>query len=329
VTRQGDGDDNDGDGGDAHDMGPAAGAGATAPLAGLLAWQRVAPFFHRSNDRRLPRGFLGDVFIWDIDKTYLDTRFSSLRGLLAIPFELAVDKRNIAGAAPLLRAIRTGPDPRAPALSPLYFVSGSPPNLRGIVERKMTLDGVQFDGITFKDQWALVKAGRPAAIKEQVGYKMCALLLLRRELPATPLRFYFFGDDVEKDMQVFLLFGAVCAGLRGGPLRERLRKEGAFVLETEAAVELAATLPVEEADPVARVFIHSDKGRYLVSADLDPRVVVTRSFLQTAHVLAALGKLPGDAVDRVRDELIRRRVDKDTIASLERDARERLLPHAP
>src|SRR5687767_10422110 len=117
----------------------------------------------RSNDRRIPSDYRGDVLVWDIDKTYLDTRFSSWRGLAAIPFELAIDKEALPGAVPLLRALRRGPGDRT-ALVPLYFVSGSPPQLRRVIERKMILDGVEFDGITFKDQLGLLRSGRVRAI---------------------------------------------------------------------------------------------------------------------------------------------------------------------
>ncbi len=282
-------------------------------------------FMKAQNDRVVDPGYVGDVFVWDIDKTYLDTRFSSLRGLLAIPFELAVDKNNVAGTVPLLRALRTGPDPKHPRFSPLYFVSGSPAHLRNVVEKKMILDGVQFDGITFKDQLGLLLAGRPTAIAEQVGYKLNALLHLRKQLPATALRFSLFGDDVEKDMDSFLLFGAVCAGLRGGPLREEMRRRGAHWPEIEAAVEAAAPMVVEP-DPVERVYIHSVKGRLLGEQRpaLDRRVVVSRSFLQAALLLRQLGKVDRDAPRRVRDDLVKKRFADDVIQGLVDDASVRL-----
>ena len=115
-------------------------------------------FLHRSNDRELPSDYRGDVLFWDIDQTYLDTRFSSLQGLLRIPLEIALDKAAIPGAAPLLRALRRGPGAKS-ALVPLYFVSGSPHQLRRAVERKMLLDGGEQDDITFKDQLRLLVSG--------------------------------------------------------------------------------------------------------------------------------------------------------------------------
>lgn len=283
---------------------------------------RVGRFIQRSNDRRFDADWQGDVFVWDIDKTYLDTRFSSMRGLLAIPFELAVDKHAVFGAVPVLRALRVGPDPTRPRFSPLYFVSGSPPSLRGVVERKMLLDGVQPDGITFKDQLGLLKAGRPRAIKEQVGYKLAALLMLRAELPAGA-RFTLFGDDVESDMEAFLLFGRVCEGLRGAALREVLRAQGTGWPEIEQAVTLSTPMP-KEPDPVTRVFIHGQKGRLLERRDLDPRVVATRSFLQTALVLRDGGAVDVECPGRVIEELRRRGVGDDAIDALMADAVGRL-----
>jgi hypothetical protein len=284
---------------------------------------RPGRFIDRTNDRRLPPEWAGDVFVWDIDKTYLDTRFSSVRGLLAIPFEFAVDKRAIVGTVSVLRALRIGPEPSAPRLSPLYFISGSPPGLRAVVERKMLLDGIQQDGIAFKDQWGLLKAGRPRAIKEQVGYKLAALLMLRAELPAH-VHFQLFGDDVESDLEVFLLFGRVCAGLRGTALRETLRAAGTAWPEVEQAIALSSSLPVE-ADPVRRIFIHAHTSRLLQRTDLDPRVVVTTSFLQTALVLMAHGDVDVGCPDRVSAELRRQGTSALEIDAWTDDARRRLL----
>lgn len=259
------------------------------------------PFIQRSNQRTLDPGYAGDLFLWDIDKTYLDTHFSSLRGLAAIPFEFAIDKETVPGAVPLLRALRRGPGERAGVL-PLYFVSGSPPQLRRVVERKMTLDGVQFDGITFKDQWGLVRAGRPKGVKEQVGYKLRALLLYRIEIPG-PSRWYLFGDDAESDADVFTLFGEVCAGLRGEALSSRLRQSGVHPDDVKNVHEICEQVPVTD-DPVERVFIHlynrSDPAR--LTRD---RVVPTLSFLQTTLVLAHLGRVRPEAVHTVANALRR------------------------
>lgn len=284
---------------------------------------RESPYRHleRTNSRTLSPDYRGDVLVWDIDKTYLDTRFSSLRGLLAIPFEAAIDKRALPGTVPLLRALRRGPGDTS-ALVPLYFVSGSPKQLRGVIERKMTLDGVDFDGITFKDQWGLMRAGRPRAIAEQVGYKLIALLLYRLETPAEA-RWLLFGDDAEKDGAVFTLFGDVCAGLKKATLETELRRLGVARQEREVALALADELEPAGSNPVERIFIHLEQGSEpaLFSG---ARMTATRSFAQTALVLAHMGRIrPEDARSVVAD-VRRKRVPEDQLRRWLDDARGRL-----
>lgn len=268
----------------------------------------VYPFLERTNDRRLSE-HEGDILVWDIDKTYLDTRFSSLRGLLSIPLELAVDKRALPGTVPLLRALRRGPGEKS-QLVPLYFVSGSPTQLRGVIEEKMTLDGVGFDGITFKDQLGLLRRRRPRAIVHQVGYKLIALLLYRLE--ANPRsEWLFFGDDVEADVDVFRLFGRVCGGLSGEALDQRLRHFKVGSVERHACLELAERLE-KGRDPIARIFIHLASGREPREVD-DPRVVETRSFLQTALVCAQMKRIHPRELRAVAEDIRRQRVPEKLI----------------
>jgi hypothetical protein len=282
------------------------------------------PHIDRTSHRSLGASYAGDVLIWDIDKTYLDTRFSSLRGLLSIPFELAIDKQALPGTVPLLRALRRGPGERS-AIVPLFFVSGSPPQLRSIIERKMTLDGVGFDGITFKDQWGLLKRRRPRAIKHQVGYKLLALLLYRLDASAGA-RWLLFGDDVEQDAEVFRLFGEVCGGLYGDQLDDRLRTMGTDEPERRACLEVAERLEPGD-DPVLRIFIHLASGRS--PNQRNDNVVETRSFLQTALVCAQLERLNPRDLPAVAEDLRRQRVPERHIVRDLHDARDRLgVPEA-
>ena len=279
----------------------------------------VPRFMERTNQRTLPPDYTGDILVWDIDKTYLETRFSSFRGLLGIVAEAALDKEAVPGAVPLLRALRRGGGPQT-RLVPLYFVSGSPPQLRGILERKMTLDGVQYDGITFKDQLALLRARRPRAIKEQVGYKLSALLLYRRETP-DGARWLLFGDDVERDAEVFTLFGQVCAGLRGAALAQQMRGMGGMDPEVATAVALAEPLPVT-ANPVRCVFIRLDRGRD--PATFPPGVMAVHSFLQAALVLHHMGCVQADDIAAVAQDLRRAHTPEAQITAWLEDAHTRL-----
>lgn len=283
----------------------------------------LGPFVQQSNDRRLPADYDGPVLLWDIDKTYLDTNFSTKRGLLTIPFELAIDKRNVPGSVALLRALRRGPGKQA-ALTPLYFVSGSPPQLRRVVEKKMVLDGVQFDGITFKDQWGLVRAGRVRDVKRQIGYKLLALLGYRRSVPAGA-RWLMFGDDVEQDAEAFLLFGEVLARLRGRALAARLEAHEVHPDDVARILELSDTLETGS-DPVERIFIHlsarSDPARFT-----EPRLVASRSYVQTALVLAMEARVAEDTIPAVAKALRRHRVPEQVLAEHLLDAERRL--HVP
>lgn len=233
----------------------------------------------------------GPVFVWDIDKTYLDTRFSRVRDLLLIPFELGIDKVAIPGTVELLHGLREGPDGRGHR--PIYFVSASPPEIAGAIERRMLLDGVEHDGAIWKDQFLLVRRGRFSELRAQLAFKVGALLSLAAELPATS-RFHLFGDDHEHDALAFCLFADVMAGrLRGNALRERLDEAGVFPGPREAVVAQAEPfLPREvvdgiwirlERDPSGRVL--DDFGPWVVgwptpaalSDELVARSLITRS----------------------------------------------------
>ncbi len=231
-------------------LGLGRGEGAATPYSYPL---------ERSSERTYAEDFRGDLFIWDIDKTYLVSEFDSFKGLLAIPFEFAVDKRNIAGTAALLRAIRRGHrDHDGLARSnPLYFVSGSPAQLRRVIERKMLYDGVEYDGITFKDHLAILRSRKVARVREQIGYKLSALLLNRRELPWS-VREILFGDDSESDALIYGLYADIVAGrLRGEALHQTLLKNGVDPEDATYVTGLTANLPRGEL--VHRVYINLEK----------------------------------------------------------------------
>src|SRR5690606_10480098 len=74
------------------------------------------------------------VYRWDLDKTYLRTEFDTVRDLVKTAFESAAQKRTVPGAAALLRELRAT-EPRG-----IYIVSGSPEQLRRVLEAKLKLD---------------------------------------------------------------------------------------------------------------------------------------------------------------------------------------------
>jgi hypothetical protein len=268
----------------------------------------MSSFIDQTNDRRLPADYRGPVLVWDIDKTYLDTHFSTWRGLMRIPFEWAVDKVALPGAVPLLRSLRRGADAQS-VLTPLYFISGSPKSMRRVVESKMQLDGVDFDGLTFKDQWGLLKAGRPADLLRQHGYKLQALLRYDHSLPVGS-RYLLFGDDVEADEFIFQLFGRVVSGLRGLELEGLLRGLSVPRPDVKAILRLTESMPVRS-DPVEGIFILQHRSRH---PDPGPAVVRAPTFAPIAASLVERGLISPDGLRGVVKDLRQRGVSAAMLA---------------
>jgi hypothetical protein len=130
------------------------------------------------------------VYRWDLDKTYLRTEFDTLRDLLSRAFEKAKDKHTVPGASALLREIR------ATRPAGLYILSGSPEQMRRVLEAKLRLDGVSWDGFTLKPSLKQLLRGHFKFLKDQVGFKLGALLGSREVVPENTDEI-LFGDDAE------------------------------------------------------------------------------------------------------------------------------------
>ncbi len=205
------------------------------------------------DQREYAPDFEGIVHVWDVDKTYLSTHFSSLEGLSRIPMEFAVDKRAIPGMPEILRGMRRGVGGGYQCV-PLYFVSASPPQLRRVIERKMLLDGVEHDGITFKDWLGTLRRLRPGRLREQLGFKLVALLTGRQRRPYC--REVLVGDDTERDAVAFSLYARALAGeVDAAELDSILRREGVAEDDRRFVDELLTSLP-RPLGTVERVFIH-------------------------------------------------------------------------
>jgi len=251
------------------------------------------------DQRTLPDGYAGPVFIWDIDKTYLSTHFSSLQGLSRIPLEFAVDKQAIAGMPEVLRGIRRGPGPGSGCV-PLYFVTASPPQRRGTLEHKMILDGGEFDGITFKNCLQIMKKGRPKRLLDQVGFKVCALLEGRQRRPLATE--YLFGDDAESDADAFSLYaGLLHEQMSYGEARNRMEDAGMRKDNQGCALALLDRLP-EKRGKVKKIFIHLEKRTPPEQFDrFGPLVVPVRGGFQLCLALFALGLVDEATVSQCRD----------------------------
>lgn len=234
------------------------------------------------------------VFRWDLDKTYLKTEFDSLRGLARIPFESARDKVAAPGVAALIRGLRASGERRGDDVR-IVFVSGSPPQIGNAILEKLALDGIEHDGITFKDQWRRIRRGKFRDLREQVGYKLTELLRDRRDERAGTVE-YLFGDDWESDPLIYSLYADVVAGaVRRDELAKilaALRVDGELCVFADVLAGEVAT-----GDAVRRVFINlarrTPPGRFRAYG---VRLVPTFNYLQTAACLFDEGVLDVESV---------------------------------
>ncbi|MCS6799214.1 MAG: hypothetical protein NZ898_11925 [Myxococcota bacterium] len=237
------------------------------------------------------------IFRWDLDKTYLRTEFDTLRDLVRTAFEPAVRKQTVPGAASLLRAVRdAGP-------AGIHILSGSPEQMRRVLEQKLRLDGVHWDSFTLKPSLAKLLRGRFRFVRDQVGYKLGALLEARAAADPDTVEM-LFGDDAESDAFVYSLYADLCAG-RVGPetLRAVLERARVHTAEIPRIERAASRLPRGEA--VRRIFIHLDRGSDpSVFAELGPRVCPFWNYFQPAAVLVDEGVLEPQAALRVAADLV-------------------------
>lgn len=218
------------------------------------------------------------VYRWDLDKTYLLTDFDSLSGLVRSATEPASAKRAVPGATALMRGISANPQAR------VYIVSGSPTQMRSVLEEKLRMDGVRWDHLTLKDNLANLKRGRIRAIRGQLGYKLPVLLETRAGL-GRAVQETCFGDDAEVDAIAYCLYADAVAGrIERRQLSQVLEAAGAYPDQIERC--LVALARVACAEAVERVFIRLERRvPPLRFAPLGRRVVPIHSWWQAALVL--------------------------------------------
>lgn len=239
------------------------------------------------------------VYRWDLDKTYLKTEFDTFKDLLRSAFEGAEAKQAVPGASALLRELRAGGGAR------ICFISGSPRQMRRVLTKKLKLDGVEFDEFILKPNLRNMLMGRFRAMREQVGYKLPALLAGRAGLPGET-RETCFGDDAEADGFIYSLYGDIIAGhVKRRLLEEILERAGTYEDDAQRTVTLAEALPTSEA--VQRIFIHLDRRSPTSRFDrYGARLVPIFNYFQAAMVMHEDGQLSAPAVVRVALEMVDR-----------------------
>lgn len=248
-----------------------------------------------------------EVFVWDIDKTYLDTKIDSLGGLLTTILERALNKKNVPGTKFLLQGLAAkasqGGEAAAEALFPIYFISASPPQMEERISEKFAIDGIHPMGCFFKDNLANLRPGRFSRLTRQVGYKLQALLQLRTRL-GEDLRQICWGDDSESDAVIYNLYSDICARRRSeSEIREILLSLNVLGDQVETILDLQDIIPVN--DPVERIYIN-------LATDTDPdyylkfgqRTLATMTSFQAALDLYQRGKLDIETVYKVAEDMI-------------------------
>ena len=238
------------------------------------------------------------VYRWDLDKTYLDTDFDSIRGLMRSATEPAVAKRATPGATALARALCAHPRNK------LRIVSGSPTQMREVLSEKLRLDGIRYDELVLKDSLKHLRKGQVRAIRGQFGYKLPALLRSRVGL-GRGVHETLFGDDAEVDALVYSVYADAISGrLRPAQVARILEAAGAYRESIDETMEVMARVSVAEA--VERIFIRIDRGvppaRFEV---LGTRVIPVHSWWQGALVLLEAGHIDGVAASEVLKAVVR------------------------
>jgi hypothetical protein len=237
------------------------------------------------------------IYRWDLDKTYLKTDFDTLGQMIRTALQKAGEKVAVPGASALIKELAAKGDSR------LCIVSGSPSQMRAVLEQKLKLDGVAWHELVLKDNVRNLLRGRFKALRGQVGYKLPALLESRLWAPPHAEE-VLFGDDAEADAFIYSLY----ADLLARRIDERLAREilkRAAVYPDDAERAIATWQQTAQADPVRRIFIHLDRltpPRHF--RKYGPRVVPVFNYFQAALVLMADGHLTAPQVIRIAVEMV-------------------------
>ena len=197
-----------------------------------------------------------EVYVWDLDKTYLDTAFETIRGLLRTLREKAFQKRNVPGTGTLVRALRDDWQERHKGRKdfPIYFITASPPQLERKIHDKLAFDGIYPFGLFCKDNLQNLAPKRLWRLTQQVGYKLQALLQLRLHL-SDNVRQILWGDDSEADAIIYSLYSDLCARrLDEREARQILRHFKVVGHQVDTILRLLEDIPKQ--DPVEKVYIN-------------------------------------------------------------------------
>jgi hypothetical protein len=269
------------------------------------------------------------VFLrWDLDKTYLVSQFESLRYLLRVPFQKAKDKVAVPGVSALIKGVRRTIE-RARRPVAVYFLSASPPQIGTAIREKLELDGIVYDGITFKDQMRHLIYARFDSVLEQIGYKMEGLLTSARDNVSGRVEL-LFGDDWESDPFVYSVYADILDGrLTGTEVAELLRRAEVSRHYRDRILELMAD--ERPTAHVAAIFVLRQRPARAVDLDaFGERLVWFDNYFECALKLWDLGVLDVDGIFEVLADIgfnpAQTAVSFDAVCARSRVERARLAP---
>lgn len=275
-----------------------------------------------------------EVFVWDLDKTYLDTAIETLSQLIVTIMERAFNKKNIPGTKSLLQALsHSWSQTHGQSRFPIYFITASPPQMEPRISEKFSIDGLKPFGCFYKDNLKNLTPKRFWRLTKQVGFKIQSLMQLRGRLNEN-VRQVFWGDDSESDAVIYNLYSDICSR-RMGP--QDLRQVLKYFLVTSEQIDKILTLQsqVPENDPVEKIYINlavdTDPDYYLkfgrrtvptynsfqVALDLyqDKRLGLNEIYSVAQDMIFNYGFTP-EELTRSFDELVRRKILGETSANL-------------
>lgn len=247
---------------------------------------------------------IDEVFIWDLDKTYLDTAIDSFSQLLKTAIERAFNKKNVPGTNTLLQVLgATWQERNGQSRFPLYFISASPPQMEARIAEKFTIDNIRPFGCFYKDNLKNLTPKRLWRLNKQVGYKIQALLQLRMKLKEN-VKQVCWGDDSESDAVIYNLYSDICARRLGvQDLRDVLKNFSVSAEQIDKILLLQSQIP--ENDPVEKIYIN-------LAVDTDPdyylkfgrRTVPTYNTFQVACDLFQDQRVDLESVYTVAQDMI-------------------------
>lgn len=283
----------------------------------VVFFKYVSPTLEKTTD---------EVFIWDLDKTYLDTAIESIGQLLMTALERAFNKKNVPGTKILLQSLsQSWTQRKGQTRFPIYFITASPPQMEERISEKFSIDKLKPFGCFYKDNLRNLTPKRFWRLNKQVGYKVQALLQLRVRLKEN-IKQICWGDDSESDAIIYNLYSDICSR-RLGPqdLRHILKNFLVVAEQIDTILDLQSQIPAN--DPVEKIYINlavdTDPDYYLkfgrrtvptyntfqVAVDLlqDKRVGIEEVLTVAQDMVHNYGFTP-EELQRSFDDLVRRRL---------------------